>query len=198
MHFEQWSALFSACVALSLSPGPNSTLALSTAIRHGHRAALLAVAGGALGFSSLILIALCGATAFMASLPLALEAIKWSGGLYLILLAYKLVNSHKVAKVEEDSAPKPPFLSGAIIAFSNPKIVLFWLAFIPSLLPIETLSTGGILLIVATFTMVEACAECVLVWLGQSAQRFLQQHIVWVNRMSAAIFLIFAVVILFN
>lgn len=199
MTFEHWLALFFTCTALAISPGPSSTYALTTSIRSGHRTGLRAVAGSTLGFAALILTALIGLTAFLADFPWVLYSLKILGALYLVWLAFSLWR--QLPQAEHETVPDlpkkqaNPFVRGFLIALSNPKIVLFWLAFMPSIMPLDALTARDVLLVMATFAIVEACAELSLVWLGAKAQRFLENHVRLIDRGSAIIFIVFAVLI---
>lgn len=200
MTLEHWLALFATCIALAASPGPSSTYALTTSIRAGHGAGVRAVMGSTLGFAALTLTALVGLTAFLADKPWTLITLKGLGALYLLWLAYSLWNptentSYKAALEQTKKPPSNTFIRGFLIALSNPKIVLFWLAFMPSIMPLDQLSATDVVLVMLTFAIVEACAELGLVWLGAKAQRFLARHVRLIDRGSAIIFVGFALMI---
>ena len=204
MDFEHWLALFATCVALAVSPGPSSTYALSTSIRYGHRAGVRAVIGSATGFASLIFIALVGLTALVATLPWFILGLKIAGAIYLLWLAVSLwrhakFHNEPATDINQWNSTKKQastLVRGFLIAFSNPKVVLFWLAFIPSILLVEQLDAWDIVIVIATFALVEAIAELLLVWLGARAQRYLQKHMALIDRLSAVIFSIFAMILL--
>ncbi len=200
MTLEHWFALFATCIALAVSPGPSSTYALTTSIRSGQGAGLRAVMGSTLGFAALILTALVGLTAFLADKPWTLITLKGLGATYLLWLSYSLWQHTESANDKPmPDAPKRvsgnTFLRGFLIALSNPKIVLFWLAFMPSIMPLDQLSATDVVLVMLTFAIVEACAELSLVWMGAKAQRFLARHVQLIDQGSAIIFVGFALLI---
>lgn len=204
MSLESWGALFITCVALSLSPGPSSTYALATSIRQGAIAGFKAVLGSTLGFSTLILIALVGLTAFVATLPWLVSFMKGIGALYLLWLAFTLWRSANANEPHTEMAQQKSLsrhhavVRGFLIALSNPKIVLFWLAFMPSIVAVDALTTVDMAVVIATFALVEAGVELALVWFGAAAQHFLAKHVRLIDRFSAVIFVLFAIMIVLS
>ena len=65
MNLQTWALYGVAAVGLSITPGPNSLLALTHGALHGHRRTLYTVAGGALGFTLLIALSMAGIGALL-------------------------------------------------------------------------------------------------------------------------------------
>ena len=84
------------------------------------------------------------------------------------------------------------------MAISNPKIILFWIAFIPKLIKEESLNAYFIAIVVSTFVFVEGVAEMLLVLLGNAIQPILKRYLKTVERLSAIVFFVFAIVVLTN
>jgi len=197
MNLQEWLILATACFALACSPGPNSTFALTSSIKYGPRATLKGVLGGAVGFMSLILVALLGLASFITENPILMQGLKVCGCLYLFYLGYKLWNTHSLPEATQIK-PKGLFSQGFLLAISNPKIILFWVAFIPTVVAIDTLTWQTIALIIATFAFMETGFEAALVLGAKTAQRFLQKHIVKIEKTSAVVFAGFGLMILIN
>lgn len=86
MQLETWFLYTIAALGLSLSPGPNSLLAMTHGALHGTRMTLFTVAGGALGFIVLIALSMFGIAALIQSSIVWLTMLKWVGGAYLVWL----------------------------------------------------------------------------------------------------------------
>jgi threonine/homoserine/homoserine lactone efflux protein len=197
MNFEEWLVLAMACLALSFSPGPNSTFALTSSIQYGPRQTLKGILGGALGFMTLILAALLGLANFLTMHPHMMQGLKWAGCLYLFYLGFKLWNTHSLPEARSLNQKKL-FSQGYLLAISNPKIILFWVAFIPTIMAIESLTWPIITLVMFTFAVIEAATETALAVGAKSAQAFLQKNIVVIEKTSAVIFAGFGLMIILN
>src|SRR5207237_4528055 len=120
---------------LSLSPGPNSLLAMTHGALHGIRMALFTVAGGAAGFILLIVLSMFGIAALLQSSVVWLTILKWAGGAYLVWLGIQVWRSPPL-DLKVPITPERPngarlFSQGALSATTNPKGILFFAAFLP-------------------------------------------------------------------
>jgi homoserine/homoserine lactone efflux protein len=91
MAIDTWLIYLLSVISLSLTPGPNSPLALTHGALDGHRKTLFAIGGGTLGFVALIALSTLGiGTLLQTSSAHALTALKLLGGLYLVWLGIQL------------------------------------------------------------------------------------------------------------
>ncbi len=134
MNFEPLITFFGASLLLSLIPGPDNIFVLMQSVMHGKKAGLLVVLGlctGLLVHSSLVAL---GVAAVFQSSIWAFNALKITGGLYLLYLAVQAFKASN-DKIEEDNAPKLTYrqlyVRGIIMNISNPKVAIFFLAFLP-------------------------------------------------------------------
>lgn len=81
--------------------------------------------------------------------------IRYIGGLYLIYLGYKIWNNKTTIKLDKTGL-KSNFISGFLITLSNPKVVLFYLSFLPAFIDLQSLTTSSIIFIVITVAIVLA------------------------------------------
>src|SRR6185295_15100020 len=93
MNLHTWLIYLVAAAGLSLSPGPNSLLALTHGALHGRRMALYTVAGGSIGFVTLIALSMFGIGALLKASLAWLTVLKWVGGLYLVWLGIQVWRS---------------------------------------------------------------------------------------------------------
>jgi threonine/homoserine/homoserine lactone efflux protein len=133
MPLATWLIYCAACVALALTPGPNLLLLVTRTLAQGRRAGLLTLAGTQTGLSFHIAAVAFGLAALIAALPLAYDAIRVAGALYLAVLAVQTWRERD-ADVGR-AAPVIPaarlYRDGVMSSVLNPKIALFELALLP-------------------------------------------------------------------
>jgi threonine/homoserine/homoserine lactone efflux protein len=133
MSFQLYFAYIAACITLALLPGPVVTLVIANGLRHGTRAALTNIAGVQAGLAIVIGIVAVGLTSLMASMGYWFDWVRFAGAAYLVWLGIKLIRE-PVEGLETDAPPPPRggfFLQGFLVALSNPKLLVFFGAFIP-------------------------------------------------------------------
>src|SRR6201987_3704852 len=134
MSLQVYLAFVAACIALALLPGPIVTLLIANGLRHGTRAALTNILGVQLGLLIVIGILAVGLTSLMATMGYWFNWVRFAGAAYLVWLGIKLIRS-PVEGVGPGEAPPPPrggfFLQGFLVLLSNPKVLVFFGAFIP-------------------------------------------------------------------
>lgn len=121
-----------AAFALNLTPGADMMFSLGQGLRSGPRAAVAAAAGITAGGMVHVTLAGLGLGALVAAHPGLFDTIRWVGVAYLLWLA---VQSLRQTTLNRSAAPALPprkaFRDGALVNLTNPKIILFTLAFIP-------------------------------------------------------------------
>src|SRR5204863_5101226 len=93
MQLETWLLYTLAAIGLSLSPGPNSLLAMTHGALHGARMAVFTIAGGVVGFTLLIALSMFGIAALLESSIVWLTILKWVGAAYLVWLGIQVWRS---------------------------------------------------------------------------------------------------------
>ena len=130
-----FAAFALASLAVYLAPGVDMAYIGSNAVRHGRRAGLWAAAGTACGVSLQAVAAALGMTALFAASPVLFEAVRWAGVAYLCWLGIATLRAGEVAgaRASGDATwrPWPTLARGAAINVLNPKVALFFLAFLP-------------------------------------------------------------------
>lgn len=123
-------AFIPAALALNLTPGADMLFCLGQGLRVGARAAWAASAGVAVGALVHVFVAGMGLSAVIATLPWAFDVIRWIGVAYLLYLAVQTLRGGAVSR---DNAPvaRNAFRTGLIVNLTNPKVILFVLAFVP-------------------------------------------------------------------
>ncbi|MES4992487.1 LysE family translocator [Phyllobacterium sp. 22229] len=131
-------ALFISFLAATLvilsTPGASCALATSQAMRYGPRAALLTVAGDAMGSVVHIIIATIGLQFLIGMASSVLPWLQVAGGIYILYLAQQSFQASKAALHSEGRTSGGTFeamFSGFIACVSNPKAIIFFAALFP-------------------------------------------------------------------
>jgi len=132
---EQFFGFLAAAILITLSPGPDNLMVLSTGIAKGRLRGIAFGLGCAMGCISHTVLAVIGVSAVIAASPTAFTALKVVGGLYLVWIGWHAIRSRGGAQVAAEGAPNEPplrlFGNGLVAAAINPKVVLFFLSFLP-------------------------------------------------------------------
>jgi threonine/homoserine/homoserine lactone efflux protein len=120
-----------AALALNLTPGADMMFCLGQGIRGGWRAAIAADLGIVLGGMVHVTVAGLGLGALVASYPWVFDAIRWMGVAYLLWLAWGAFTGLGLAASGAMIKPGRAFWQALIVSLTNPKVILFVLAFIP-------------------------------------------------------------------
>jgi len=156
MDIQIWLAFVAASIALLLIPGPTVLLVLSYAMSQGKRVALATVAGVALGDLIAMTASLAGLGALVLASAALFGALKWIGAIYLVYLGVKLFRSASSAKlgnvedVQKTSAANV-FGHAAAVTALNPKSIVFFIAFVPQFLAVNSPLLPQFAILVITF-----------------------------------------------
>jgi threonine/homoserine/homoserine lactone efflux protein len=121
-------------LALNIVPGADMTFIIASAARGGRRSGVIAALGVGAGAIVHILAAVLGLSAILASSQAAFDAIKWAGAAYLLWLAFSLLRARQApteAGVQPPDSSWRLFRAAMLVNILNPKVALFFLAFLP-------------------------------------------------------------------
>ena len=191
MSLNLYLAFVAACIALALLPGPVVTLIIANGLRHGTRAALVNIAGVQAGLAIVIGIVAVGLTSLMATMGYWFDWVRFAGAAYLVWLGIKLIRS-PVKGVNADAPPPPPrggfFLQGFLVLLSNPKVLVFFGAFIPQFVDMSRDHFSQVALLGATFMVIGAITDAIFALLAGRARLFFSSSRTrLVSRISGAI-----------
>jgi len=135
LHTAQVLAFLAAAVVLTATPGPDNLMVLSMGMARGRRAGIAFGLGCALGCLSHTLLAVVGVSALVAASPTAFLALKLAGGGYLVWMGLQAWRHAGVARVQQaegdGTSLRQLFAKGLLANAVNPKVVLFFLSFLP-------------------------------------------------------------------
>ncbi|WP_068825693.1 LysE family translocator [Pseudomonas sp. BMS12] len=179
MALHTWLIYLTAVIGLALTPGPNGLLALTHGALYGHRRTLWTVSGGVLGFVLLMALSMFGLAALLKASAHALLVLKWLGGAYLIWLGIQLWRSPALQLTPlQASDPRPAaqlFRQGLLSAVSNPKVILFYGAFLPQFLDPARSLWLQFAIMATTFALVEGLVEYLLARTAQRTRPWLER-----------------------
>ena len=161
MSLQIYLAFIAACVGLALLPGPIVTLVIANGLRHGTRAALTNIAGVQLALTIVIGVVAIGLTSLMATMGYWFDWVRFAGAAYLVWLGIRLIRDP--VKGVETEAPPPPrggfFLQGFLVALSNPKLLVFFGAFIPQFVDMSQDHFSQVAILGVTFMVVAGLTD---------------------------------------
>jgi threonine/homoserine/homoserine lactone efflux protein len=136
-------------ILLNLTPGPDVLFIVTHSLRSGARAGMVAACGITAGCFVHIAAAALGVSALMAASATAFTVLKWAGAAYLVWVGVGMLLARKPAGLVLEAAGEVPlapslrriFLQGFWTNALNPKVALFFLAFLPQFIPQGVQST---------------------------------------------------------
>lgn len=127
---------------LNIMPGPDSLLIMTRSATQGWRAGVAATLGIGTGTMVHVLAAAVGLSAILATSATAFTIVKYVGAAYIIWMAIGLLRSKPEAATEAAAVPPLPyrkiFAQGLLTNVLNPKVALFFLAFVPQFIDAST------------------------------------------------------------
>lgn len=171
-------------LALNVVPGADMTFVIASAASGGRRDGIIAALGIGAGTLVHILAAVLGLSAILAASQTAFNVIKWVGAAYLLYIAVSMLVSGRQAGVS--NAPRQSgwrlFRAAAFVNILNPKVALFFLAFLPQF--VDTHATAPALQILSLglwFDFVGTIVNIIVALVAaQTAERL--RHVSWVGR----------------
>ncbi|MFT7723572.1 MAG: LysE family translocator [Roseateles sp.] len=190
-------AFLAAAVMLTATPGPDNLMVLGMGMSRGRRAGMAFGLGCALGCLSHTLLAVLGVSALLAASPLAFAALKAAGGAYLLWMGVQAWRHAGAVRVDGGAMAEAPlrrlFAKGLVANAINPKVVLFFLSFLPQFVvapqgPVAwQLGLLGLL-----FTAQAALLFGLLGWFSGSVGAWLNRRPragLWLDRLAGTVFI---------
>lgn len=128
-----WSFLLTSLIVVA-SPGTGVLYTLAAALTRGSRASVAAAFGCTLGIVPHMMAAMLGLAAVLHTSALAFAALKWCGVLYLLYMSWQALRETGALSVEgriKERSSGRVIVTGFLINILNPKLSIFFLAFLP-------------------------------------------------------------------
>lgn len=197
MNLDTWLLFSGAALVVILIPGPLSLLMISNSLNFGLRRSYPAFLGGVFASICLLSASALGLGALLLASEQLFSALKIVGALYLFYLAWQSWQQSRLpsAGAEVPKSPAVPrfgalFGRAFVLGASNPKDILFFAAFLPQFLTAEQAFLPQLLIMIATWTVLDLLCKLAYGLGAHGAARYLRSGSgqSWFNRTSAALF----------
>ena len=195
-----WIVFLSSAFVLNIAPGPDLLFIFSKTISGGKKVGIAASLGVCSGAMFHVVIAAIGLSAILVTSAIAFTVVKIIGVTYLLYLAYQAFNSSgitfevdekKTHQVSSETALKA-FKQGVLIDILNPKVAIFFMAFLPQFLreghgsnSSQLLLLGSIVILVAIFV-----ETIFVIFASRISHKFREnpKYSLWLDRVVGAVF----------
>jgi len=183
MTIEIYLAYIAACILVAIIPGPSVTLIIANSLTHGTRAGLLNILGGQIGLVLMLGVLVVGLAAVVEAMGHWFDWLRLAGAAYLVWIGWKLLRAPDTL-AEPVRPPRGGFvLQGLLVALSNPKMLLFFGAFIPQFVQPGGDPSSQVLLLGATALVVAALSDGMYALLtGRAGSALSRRHVRLVSR----------------
>src|SRR3954470_8673398 len=128
-----WEFLITSFIVV-VSPGTGVLYTLAAGLSRGSRASIVAAFGCTLGIVPHMAAAILGVAALLHTSALAFQTFKYLGVAYLLYMAWNTLREHGTLRVEKEIGARSALrvtITGILINILNPKLSIFFLAFLP-------------------------------------------------------------------
>jgi len=134
-----WEFLLTALIVV-VSPGTGVLYTLATGLSRGAKASIVAAFGCTLGIVPHMAAAILGLAALLHTSALAFQTLKYAGVAYLLYMAWMTLKESGALNVEKqpERSSRQVIVHAILINILNPKLTIFFFAFLPQFVPAET------------------------------------------------------------
>lgn len=205
LDLQQFLLFALASLMLNITPGNDMVFVATHATSHGIRAGMMAALGIALGCVVHIIAAVLGISAIIAQSAFLFDVIKYLGAAYLIYIGIKSILSKTPtfdwASNKKEVSDKAILKQGIFTNVLNPKVALFFLAFLPQFINTRHESIGvQILLLGLWFNISGTIVNFGVAWAFSKAGNFLKQYpafIYWQNKITGGVLILLGLKVAF-
>jgi threonine/homoserine/homoserine lactone efflux protein len=198
LAFGQAAGFLVAAVLITLAPGPDNLMVLGLGLSRGRRLGMVFGLGCALGCISHTLLAAFGISAMIAASPALFAVFKVAGGLYLVWLGIKAFRRNGQTRVSTETGGgtgRSLFLRGLFANAINPKVALFFLAFLPQFIaPARGMVWWQTIQFGLLFTVQAAILFAVIGYFSGHVGQWIARKPAagrWLDRLSGGVFMLF-------
>src|SRR5438045_6132882 len=193
---HDFGLFLAAGILLNLTPGPDTVYILGRSIAQGREAGVASALGISLGSIFHTCAAALGLSAILATSAIAFGVIKLLGGAYLIFLGIKMIlDRRKQLSLPSDFRRRTntaAFRQGILTNILNPKVALFFLAFLPQFIdPASSTKIPAFLILGFAFVTTGTIWCFILAWFASAFSERLRTNETiaqWLNRTAGALF----------
>src|SRR3954447_3521575 len=171
MTFSSLLIFAGALIVAAGSPGPSIAALVARVISKGWRDVLPFLAAMWVGEAIWLSLAVFGLAFVAQTFHLAFLVVKWVGVGYLAYLAWKMWTAPVAVREDElprNDSPAKLFAAGMAVTLGNPKIMMFYMALLPTIIDLGSVTLSGWAELTLTMAMVLIAVD--LVWTTAAAQ----------------------------
>ncbi|UZO80543.1 LysE family translocator [Aquimarina sp. ERC-38] len=199
VNFE---AFLLAGLILNITPGADTMYILGRSISQGKKAGILSALGISTGAIFHVIFATLGLSVILAKSALAFELVKYVGAVYLVFLGLKMIlkkseGAFEIDKLSTTTNYRKIYLSGVLTNLLNPKVALFFLAFLPQFIdPSYSQNSLSFLILGITF-LITGTLWCLLLAIfssklsGQIRKNYKIKK--WLDKITGGIFILLGI-----
>jgi threonine/homoserine/homoserine lactone efflux protein len=194
---ELWLFIISGLL-LNVTPGPDTAYIIGRSVELGWRGGAVAALGVSTGCLVHVFAAAIGLSALLAASSAAFTLVKWAGAAYLCFIGVKMLLSRPQAPADVASTARgaislrKAFLQGALTNVLNPKVALFFLAFLPQFVAADSPHKTAAFLLLGLIFIFNGTLWCLgVAAVAASAAGRLRQSghaLRWINRALGGLF----------
>jgi threonine/homoserine/homoserine lactone efflux protein len=201
MSLHTWWLFVLMTFVVSATPGPNMLLVLSHSARFGLRRAVATMVGCMTSLLAMMSISAAGLGALLQMFPAVFDVLRLAGAAYLAYLGIKVWRSPVIETSQSQGQPVVPamksaalFRQGMLVAASNPKAILFAVAFLPQFINPQNAQLPQFAILLLTFAVIEVSWYFVYAASGKRLATYLARASVLkvFNRVTGGAFIGFA------
>jgi threonine/homoserine/homoserine lactone efflux protein len=194
---ELWLFILSGLL-LNITPGPDTAYIIGRSIQLGWRGGAAAAIGICCGCLVHVFGAAIGLSALLMASSTAFTVLKWAGAAYLLLTGVQMLLSHSRPLVEaagegNETSLSRVFWQGALTNVLNPKVALFFLAFLPQFVAVDAPSKALAFIALGFIFIFNGTLWClgVAAFAANAAGRFRRSSrvVLWINRALGGVFI---------
>jgi threonine/homoserine/homoserine lactone efflux protein len=186
---------------LNIMPGPDSLLIMTRSAQQGWRAGSSAAMGIAAGTMVHVFAAAVGLSALLATSATAFNVVKWVGAAYIVWCGIGMLRARIKAVPDDAGTPPPPaplpyrriFAQGFLTNVLNPKVALFFLAFVPQFIDADAPNKALAFIVLGCIFNFNGTLWCngLAVFTAFASSKLKVKPLValWLNRITGSIFL---------
>jgi threonine/homoserine/homoserine lactone efflux protein len=183
---------------LNVTPGPDTAYIIGRSVQLGWRGGVAAALGISAGCFVHLFAAAIGLSALLVASSAAFTLVKWAGAAYLCFIGVKMLLSRRQAPMDDAATVsnvislRQVFLQGALTNVLNPKVALFFLAFLPQFVAADSPHKTAAFLLLGLIFIFNGTLWClgVAAFAANAAGRIRQSGLVlhWINRALGGLF----------
>ncbi|WP_347905523.1 LysE family translocator [Pseudomonas purpurea] len=168
---QNYGSFIAAIVIFQLMPGPGTFAILNATARNGVGAGFAAVFGTLLGDATYMIAAAAGLAAIMNANPVLFQVLQWFGAAYLCWMGVQMLRSSATrgdASLEPKRSARRYFRNALFVSLTNPKVILFFVAFFPLFLHADS-SSATLVAMMVHVSLISLLYQGALVLIGNAA-----------------------------